>query len=134
MTDDGSRSYQVKDPFYILHKIPDTPEYWRSKKFELLAKLDNFGPFQSFFTLSCADKRWEENFGSLLQEVDVQISYENDNSTDEIKLFVTAAGQKISLEEYLTDRRYCEDSRHNLIRKNVLPATRNFDNRAKEFI
>lgn len=32
------------------------------------------------------------------------------------------------------DRRYCEDSRHNMIRKNVLMATRTFDNRGKELM
>ena len=40
----------------------------------------------------------------------------------------------MALEEYLTDRRYCDDSRHTLIRKNVNMATRNFDNRVKEFM
>ena len=34
----------------------------------MLAKLDNFGPFQFFFTLSCADLRWNENFGAILRE------------------------------------------------------------------
>ena len=62
------------------------------------------------------------------------MSYETDNLTDKIKILVSIAGETMSLEEYLTDRRYCEDSRHTMIRKNVLMATRNFDNRVKEFI
>ena len=132
-TSQGSRTYEVKDSYHVLDNIPDTPEYWKKKKYEILAKLDNFGPFQSFFTLSCADKRWEENFGSLLHEVDVQVHYENDSLTDEIKIYVTVNGETMALEEYLTDRRYCDDSRHTLIRKNVNMATRDFDNRVKEF-
>merc|ERR1711873_181616 len=79
---------KLKDPYHVLDKIPDSPEYWKSKKYELLAKLDNFGPFQYFFTLSCADKRWEENFGVLLHELDVQLSYESDNLTDKIKIWI----------------------------------------------
>ena len=75
-TSQGSRTYEVKDLYNVLDNIPDTPEYWKKKKCEILAKLENFGPFQSFFTLSCGDKRWEENFGVLLHEVDVQIHYE----------------------------------------------------------
>ena len=133
-TDEQSTTYQVKDPFHVLHKIPDTAEYWRSKKFELISKLENFGPFQCFFSLSCADKRWEENFGALLHEVGVEVSYENDTLTKEIKTSVTVGGETLALEEYLTDRRYCDDSRHNMIRKNVLSATRIFDNRVKELM
>ena len=48
---------------------------------ELLARLDNKGPFQFFFTLSCADKRWDENFSRLLHELDLNVRYENDELT-----------------------------------------------------
>ena len=34
----------------------------------MMARLDNFGPFHIFFTLSCADLRWKENVVSLLRE------------------------------------------------------------------
>ena len=40
----------------------------------------------------------------------------------------------MTLEKYLTDKRFCDDSRHTMSRKNVLMATRNFDNRVKEFM
>ena len=40
----------------------------------------------------------------------------------------------MALEKYLNDKRYCDDSRHKMILKNVLMETRNFDNRVKEFI
>ena len=51
-----------------------------------------------------------------------------------MKIYVTVNGETMALEQYLTDRRYCDDSRHTMIRKNVLMATRNFDNRVKEFM
>ena len=35
---------------------------------EMFARLDNFGPFHVFFTLSCADYRWPENVTSILIE------------------------------------------------------------------
>jgi hypothetical protein len=45
----------------------------------MLAKLDNLGPFHFFFTLSCADRRWEENFSSILRKrTDVEIVYTSD--------------------------------------------------------
>jgi hypothetical protein len=37
------------------------------------------------------------------------------------------------LDEYLKDKRFCNDTRHAQIQKHVLTATRNFDNRAKAF-
>ena len=37
-------------------------------KYEILAKIDNLGPFHIFFTLSCADQRWQETFATILHE------------------------------------------------------------------
>ena len=56
---DNTKAFQVNDPFYVFTKIKNTPQYWKQRKIELLAKLDNKGPFQFFFTLSCADSRWD---------------------------------------------------------------------------
>ena len=54
------------------------------KKNGSLAKLDKKGPFQMFFTLSCADMRWEENFVSILNELGLKIFFEQDSDTEEI--------------------------------------------------
>ena len=53
---DGVKSLKLEDPFAVLDDIKQTPRYWKKAKFEIFAKLDNFGPFQFFFTLSCADR------------------------------------------------------------------------------
>ena len=79
---------------------------------ELLSKLDNKGPFQFFFTLSCADARWEENFSTLLHEFGIKVTYQSDTLTDEIKTMVTIAEEIMSLEQYLNDKIFCNDSRH----------------------
>ena len=47
----------------------------------MLAKLDNLGPFHFFFTLSCADKRWDENISSILQRIEEDISVEGNEAT-----------------------------------------------------
>ena len=62
------KTLKVDDPFAVLDDIKQTPRYWRKAKYEMLAKLDNFGPFQFFFTLSCADLRWNENFAAILRK------------------------------------------------------------------
>jgi len=70
-TDDGGTVYTLHDPCSVLDNIKGTPRYFRKKKNEFIAKLENHGPFQIFFTLSCADTRFEENFTSLLQDHDI---------------------------------------------------------------
>ena len=101
---------------------------------ELLSKLDNKGPFRFFFTLSCADARWEENFTQLMHELGIKVTYESDKQTDDIKTVITIGEETLTPEEYLKDKRFCNDTKHTQIRKHALPTTRNFDNRVKAFI
>ena len=41
----------------------------------MLAKLDNLGAFQLFFTLSCADMCWDENFAAIILERGWEMKY-----------------------------------------------------------
>ena len=38
-------------------------------KYDLIAKMEQLGPAQFFYTLSCANKRWEENLATILSKV-----------------------------------------------------------------
>ena len=79
----------------------------------MIAKLQNLGPFQFFFTLSCAEKRWLENLAVVLREkfgdLDIQYEYMADNevmnqqSYDEELTIpeVTLKVGNLTLEEYL---------------------------------
>ena len=60
----GKKEYVLGDGYRVLDNIKNTPRYWKKAKYEMIAKLDNLGPFHLFFTLSCADMRLEENFGA----------------------------------------------------------------------
>ena len=73
----GHIEYSLEDAFSVLDKIKGTPRYWRQRKYILFAMLENLGPFAWFFTLSCADYRYEENFTSLLQDHDITYIMEN---------------------------------------------------------
>ena len=55
----GGTTYQLQDGFNVFDGIPNTPKYWKTFRHELMAKLDNVGPFHIFFTLSCADSLWQ---------------------------------------------------------------------------
>ena len=67
-TKEGSTTYNLDDAFAVLDDVKGTPKYWKKAKFEILGKIDNFGPFHWFYTLSCADMRWNKNFTSILKE------------------------------------------------------------------
>ena len=58
----------MKNPFTVFDKVPNTPKYWQNVKFEMMAKMENMGPFHWFFTLSCGDKRWCANFYKYFEE------------------------------------------------------------------
>ena len=66
VSNDGIKSYKLDDGNNVFNKVSNTPKYWQTTKFEMLARLDNEGPFQAFFTLSSADTIWDENFSSIL--------------------------------------------------------------------
>ena len=68
-------SYELQDGYRVLEGIKGTPKYWQTAKHEMLAKLDNFGAFQLFFTLSCADTRWLSNFAPMFIDKGYELVY-----------------------------------------------------------
>ena len=60
-TDDGNKFMQTEDGYAVFDGIPGSPRYWQKMKYDLIAKMEQLGPPQLFYTLSCADKRWDEN-------------------------------------------------------------------------
>ena len=65
----------------------------------MFAKLDNFGPFNFFFTLSCADLRWDENFTAILREKVASVSYNIEEDQDgfpktTVKIAIDKNGKK----------------------------------------
>ena len=92
---DGTTTYTLDDAWSVLDNVKNTPRYWQKTRLELLARISNLGPFTLFFTLSCADMRWSENFVSLMQGK--KIEYVVDNYQD----IVYVDGQE--LHEYLQE-------------------------------
>ena len=110
---------QIEDGFSVFDRVTGTPRYWRNKRYEMIAKLENLGPFHFFFTLSCADKRWEENFVSILAQRGHHVSFKNGSA------FINDQ----PLATYLEN-----ENLHDLIKDHVLTVTRNFDRRVHAFI
>ena len=105
----------------------------------MFAKLDNFGPFHFFFTLSCADLRWDENFSAILREKVASVSYNIEEDQDgfpktTVKITIDKDGKKETkeLRDFLKED--IDESLHECIRGNVLLATRFFNHRVKRFM
>ena len=131
------QSYELEDGYRVLEDIKNTPRYWKKAKYEMIARLDNLGPFQLFFTLSCADMRWNENFAAILLEKGYEISYEQsqkmeDGSSNTI-IKARSPGQEWKpINKFIEEN--IEQSLHELVRGNVLTASRYFEHRVKQFI
>jgi hypothetical protein len=84
----GRKCYTLEDPYAVFEKISNTPKYWQAYKSEIIAKLKNCGPFQLFFTLSCAEKRYAENITTLLRQqfgndLKITIRYVDENEIED---------------------------------------------------
>ena len=63
---EGKPQYDLEDAFTTFEGVTNTPKYWQKVKYDMIAKLENIGPFHLFFTLSCGDTRCDENFSTFL--------------------------------------------------------------------
>ena len=134
---EGVKTLKLEDPFAVLDDIKQTPRYWKKAKFEIFAKLDNFGPFHFF--LSCADLRWDGNFAVILRGKGCTLKYaieENQDGFPKTVVYVEYSKngqiQRDCLKKYLEEQ--VDESLHEFIRGNVLLATRYFNHRVKAFI
>ena len=118
----GGPVYSLEDAYSVLDNIKNTPRYWRKAKYELVARLENFGPFVFFFTLSSGDKRFPENFISHLQ--DHEVLYKYDGGEEEVYI------DDQPLHDYLAEN----VNLHEFIKKNIVTATINFHKRVRMFI
>ena len=118
---DGTNVMKGGDAFSIFKNIPDTPSYWKAFRNEIFARMEQYGPFQMFFTLSCAEARWDNVVASVLKKEghDVQLQ-ENTYLVGGIPL----AEHKEKNIRSMTE----------LLKKHYLLITRMFDDKIKSFI
>ena len=102
----------------------------------MLARLDNLGPFQLFFTLGCADMRWDENFAAILLERGLETKYkvveDEEGNWDTVVERRVKGGKWKLLKQFIEED--VDESLNELVRGNVLTATRYFQHRVKNFI
>ena len=73
-SEDGGKFLQTEDGFNVFDGIPGSPRYWQRMKYDLIAKMEQLGPPQFFYTLSCANKRWDENAATILAKTRPDLS------------------------------------------------------------
>jgi hypothetical protein len=129
---DGKKELAVdQDGFSVFQKIKGTPKYWKQARYELIAKQEQLGPFQIFFTLSCADKRWRETFATILAQKGHKVTYISKNQ--DFKSHCISEGQ-ITIDDMPIEDFLEKESLHELIKNDVLTITRIFDHRVRMFI
>ena len=90
--------------------------------------------FQIFFTLTSGDMRWSSNFTPELEKLNCQVKYSVDQSGKENVTVEVQIGEEtveMSWQEYL--KNHVEEKQHEMMRRNVLLATRNFQHRLETF-
>ena len=131
---DGSFTYTLEDPCSVFEKVKGTPKYWQRAKYDIIAKLENIGPFHIFFTLTSGDNRWSANFTPVLEKLNCKMQYKVDpEGREQVTVEVKQGNSIVQLpwKQYLD--KYVDRSQHELIRRNVLLATRNFQHRVETF-
>ena len=130
---EGTNQYELDDAFTTFEGVRNTPKYWQKVKYEMIAKLENLGPFHMFFTLSCGDSRYDENFSTFLVENGYILEYlvKDDATIETIVKMVDGRRIVKSLNKFLEED--LNESLHEMIRNNVITATRNFQHRVDAF-
>ena len=129
----------LEDACCIFDNQPGSDKYWLKRRYEVLAKLEQLGPFQLFFTLSCADKRWDENFVAILQQRGATIHFRPSKEQPDPSrkysyqaddIFVEENGKEKPLKKYLEENM----NLHETVKENVLTITMIFDKRVQAFL
>ena len=136
----GESTYNLENAFSVFDNTSNTPSYHKKSKYEMTARLENLGPFQFFFTVSCADMRWDENMTAILREKGLKIEYilqnktkDNEENEEEITIVHFNGGKScLPLDEYLQTQD--GQSIHEILRNNVVTATRNYEHRVQSLI
>ena len=136
-TMDGNELTELTDPMNVFDEVRGTPKYWQKRRKEIIAKIKQLGPFQFFFTLSCADKRWNENFLSILSQRGHKITFEKSGSVgcpvgDSVNVLVDEIPLQTFLEKHMPE--LVRGGIHTLIKENVYTITKIFDRRVRNFI
>ena len=126
----GNAQYRLDDPYSVFQNVSNTPAYHKKGKMEMMARLDNFGPFHAFFTVSCADYRWTENVVAVLRQRGISVRCTIDSDQEEIyEVYTDEENGWMPINDYVANK--MDETVHDLLKKNVVTATRNYQQRVQ---
>ena len=100
-----------------------------------LTLIDNLGAFQLFLTLSCADQRWSANMAEIVMNRGFTVRFIKNRDDDDQEPFIEVKTDDENwkpLMQFIKED--VKESLQELIRGNVVSATRYFHQRVKSFI
>ena len=125
---DGTKTMKLSDAFSVFKQVPGTPKFWQQKRYNLLAMINVLGPFQWFFTFSCAELRWPSIIACLLRKRGHKVKV-LDYLADTANAAIEVDNQP--LKEFLSKT---GQTLRGIIQKDTFTVTRIFDQRVKSFI
>ena len=146
VVDSETKLTPSKDAYSIFQCIPGTPAYWKQFRSELIARMEQLGPFHIFFTLSCAEMRWEYFLAEVLKVVEknIKVVYVLDEhgkwdgnaetlmiNDDNIDNDEKSLNINDYMEAYLKRKKL---SKTDFLKDHFILISRLFDKRAKDFL
>ena len=128
---ESSKIVSLNDPFNVFQKIRGSPKYWQLIRNELFARVAQLGPFQIFFTLSCAEQCWSDMICNILKAEykDLKIEYGNEDGWNGDDDLIKVNGEK--LWDFVEQM---PKSKYELMKDHIVLATRLFDRRVRSFV
>ena len=129
----GTQFLKTEDGFGVFDNIRGSPRYWQKLRYDLLAKLEQCGPFQFFYTLSCANKRWYENLATILtkRNANVIVLHQKEEETnDELILLHNRSPTKVCQKKQ--DSEYSDEDEIDEVEEEVELLKAPLDNDEKE--
>ena len=118
---------QPSDKFNVLKTVRGTPPYWQQLRYDIFAKIEQLGPFNLFFTLSCAEMRWPEMMAAVLESEGHQVTFtSNPWNGEEDDILIDG----IPLSEF---KKYIGNM-SSFYQDHIILLTLMFDNRVKAFL
>ena len=124
-TEEGGQIVNCGDAFSIFKNLPGTPAYWKSFRNEILARIEQLEHFHFFFTLSCAESKWDEVIAAVCKKNGDKVTVKTDK--DGRNIFTV---NNTPMKEY-------KDTINNMskfLKPYHFMITRMFDDRVKSFV
>ena len=124
----GEKSMKLVDTFSVFKSISGTPKFWQQKRYNLLAMINVLGPFQWFFTFSCAELRWPQVISCILRKKGHIVEVLDPNAA------TANAGIKVDNQSLIKYLQQTGQTLRGIVQKETVLVTRIFDQRVKSFI